>query len=511
MDTHRTGQPIHYVLLLAMAAIHVALHVFTQGRYGIFRDEFYYLACADHLAWGYVDHPPLSIAFLAAIKALFGDSVHAIRLLPALLGGGLVVLTGFITREMGGGRFAQGFAALGVMISPLYLVITGYYSMNAFDLLFWGLLFFVLLRLINTQNERLWLVFGGLAGLGLMNKYSVAFLGVGLILALLFSPHRKAFKSPFFWLGGILAGVIFLPHLIWQIQAGWPSLEFMTNAANFKNADLSPLEFFLGQVVENHPQNAFIWLIGLGVLFFWPTLRPYRIIAWIYVIVFIILVVQNGKVYYLAAAYPPLLGAGAMALARFIEGRQWSWLKPVLVGSTIVGGLMIAPMGLPLLSPENFAKYQETIGLAPAPSENKEQGILPQHFADRFGWENMTQTVAEVFASLSPEEQRRTRIYTQNYGQAGAISYFGRRYQLPRVVSGHNNYFLWGYGEDDIEVVIGVGVSRRNLEQSCTTVEDAARHSSPYAMPYEANHTLYLCRGLNRPMAEIWPSVKNYD
>jgi hypothetical protein len=498
-------------LVLAIALGQLALHLATNGHYGIFRDELYYLACADHLDWGYVDHPPLSIAALWAVRALLGDSVHAIRILPALAGGLLVVLSAVMTRRLGGGRFAEALAALSVAVAPEYLGITGFFSMNAFDLLFWALAMLIVIRIVETDDPRLWLLFGGVVGLGLLNKISVLFFCFGLGVALPFTRLRRHLKSRYLWLGAVLAFAIFGPHLVWQARHDWPTLEFIRNAQQYKLAPIGPSEFFLAQLLNLHPLNAPIWLAGLGYLLLTREARRFRILGLTYLVVFAYLASQGAKPYYLAPAYPMLLAAGAIAIERVLEGRSWRWPRLALPGVLAASGLALAPFAVPLLPVDTFIRYQNTLGVKPASGERSHLGPLPQHFADRFGWEEMTAAVASVYHALSAEERAGAVIVTSNYGEASAINYYGSRHGLPRAVSQHNNYYLWGPGTvDSHTAVIVVGMPSEDLVEAFETVTPAGRMDSPYAMPYETRNPIHVCRGLRITLEEAWRAGKQY-
>src|SRR5262245_36357579 len=383
MEKARFG-PFVYVV----AAAHLLLHLVSGRGYGIFRDELYYLACADHLDWGYVDHPPLSILLLWIQRALLGESVFAIRVLPALVGVALVFLAARLARELGGGRFAEGLAALAVAIVPQYLAITGFFSMNAFDLLFWAAAALVVARTVNPGDARLWLVLGGLLGLGLQNKISVLFFGFGLAAALVLTPLRSHLRSPHLWLGGLLAAVLFLPHVLWQVCYHWPTLEFIRNAKQYKIADLTPLQFFGAQINEIHPLNVPLWLGGLLWLLAARDGRKFRVLGIIYVVAFVTMVLQKSKPYYLGPAYPMLLAAGAVGFEGLSRAR--TALRPVVVSVLALSGLLTAPLGIPLLPVETFIAYQRFLGVAPVAAERTALGPLPQHFADRFGWEEMS-------------------------------------------------------------------------------------------------------------------------
>ncbi|MFI5007507.1 MAG: glycosyltransferase family 39 protein [Solirubrobacterales bacterium] len=498
------------LVVWAVAAFHLLLHLATNGRYGIFRDEYYYLACADHLAWGYVDHPPLSIALLAVQKALLGDSVHAIRILPGLAGAALIVLAAVLARELGGGRFAQGLAALCVAIVPQYLVVTGFYSMNALDLLFWAVSALLVVRIVRTDDKHLWLLFGVVAGLGLLNKISMLFFGAGLAVALVLTPLRRHLLRPQIWLGGLVALAFFVPHIFWQVRNDWPTQEFIRNATRYKIADISPLQFLLAQGTEIHPWNAPVWIAGLWFLLAGREGRRFRALGIIYLVALAVMALQKSKPYYLGPAYPMLLAAGAVALERWTAERPWLRFRPAVVALLTLWGAVAAPLLVPLLPVETLIAYQRTLGIKPAAAEKQALGPLPQYFADRFGWEELAQAVASVYDGLSQDERRAATIVAGNYGEAGALRYHGRRYGLPPAVSQHNNFYLWGPGPGTGAVVIAVGIPIEDVRDAFESVTVGPRIESPYAMPYETQRPILVCRGLKIPLADAWRRGKRY-
>ncbi len=500
--------PRDFQIPVAFAVAKVLLHLAFLGRYGIFRDEFYYLACARHLDWGYVDHPPLSIAFLAVWTGLFGDSLTALRV-PALLAGALIILiTGLLVRELGGQRFAQALACLAVFIAPLFLAISNFYSMNVFDQLCWVTLAWILARFLRTGEGRYWILFGIVAGVGLQNKISVVFFGFGVVVALLLTKHRKVFLKKEIWIGGVLAGLIFLPHILWQVHHGAPTLEFMHNATTLKNTPMTPLQLFLGVILEMHPLNAAVWIAGLGYALFHPQGKHYRVLGLSFLAVFFTFGFTNGKVYYLAPIMPMLLALGAVAWERGTR-KSPRWRTALVVPMTLLGAVFL-PISLPMLSPTGFMDYQARLGMAPAQMERGEASALPQYFADRFGWEALAAFVAEQYGPLAPENDSPLTIIVGNYGEAGALEYYSDQFPLPRVVSGHNNYYLWGPGNFTGDSFLAYGIDREQLEATCESVEELGRFEHPYVMPYENNVPLYHCSGLKKPIAEIWPLAKRY-
>lgn len=498
-------------ILFYLASIKLVLHFLTNSHYGYFTDELYYIACGEHLDWGYVDQPPLIAVVAKLSRWLMGDSLFALRFFPAVAGAALVFLTGLIVRELGGGRFAQLLAALAIIIAPIYLAFHTLLTMNAFDPLCWTLGAYLIMLIIKHDRPRLWLLFGVVAGVGLMNKYSVAFFGFGIVVGLLLTPQRQLLFEKWVWLGGFVALVIFLPHLSWELKHGWATFELLRNAHLYLHYPVSPAEFLWGQVLLTHPLTFPIWLAGLYFYFYSQDGQQYRALGWAYVIVFGLFVALKGKVYYLAPAYPVLLAAGAIVTERFIRQSQSQWLKPAAVTVLLVGGVLSAPYTLPVLPVDVFLRYENRLGIPEVKAEKGESGRLPQNYAYMFGWENLAATVAKVYHSLSPEEQRKCAIWASDYGQAGAIDFFGRAYHLPEAISGYQNYYLWGPRDYTGELMIAVGFSADDLRPIFDQVGQAAFIKCEYCWPDQDNLPVYLCRGLKTPLQEFWPRVKCYS
>ena len=490
----------------AVALLGGALHLFTITSYGWFRDELYYIACGEHLAFGYVDHPPL-VALIARLTQLLGGSLIVTRL-PSLLAGIAVIwLCGRIARELGGGAWAQGMAALCALVAPVYLFLFHIFSMNPFDVLFWTLGAWIVVKIVKGGDPRLWLLFGLICGLGLQNKHSLLFFGFGVFVGLLLTPERRHFRERWIWIGGAIAVLIFLPHVIWQVMHGWPTAEFVRNATEHKNVALSPLAFFGAQVKQMHPLTFPIWLTGLVWLFRSPSRSQYRVLAWTWMVAFLVLITQASKPYYLSPAYPPLFAAGATALESWIRRPALRALLPVLL---IAGGAVTAPLTAPFLPVEQFHRYTQALGIQLSAGERHEMGPLPQHFADMHGWEEMVAEVARVYRSLPPEEQKTAGIYGQNYGEAAAVDLLGRKHGLPKAASGHNNYFFWGpQGSGDPLIIIGG--DPEDHRQAFRDVRPAGTIRCGLCMPYENNQTVWIARGLKAPIDQLWPMTKHFD
>ena len=496
-------------LLLALALLTFALELAFITQYGYFRDEFYYIACGNRLAWGYVDQPPFAALMIFLVTHTLGDSLLAIRLLPALCGGLVVLLTGLTAREFGAGRFGQALAALAVMVGPVFLTVDHFYSMNCFDQVFWVLAIYILTRLLKQGRPRLWVLFGLIAGVGLMNKYSMGFLGLGLIVGLALTPARQYFRSKWLWIGGALAAVIFLPHVIWEIRNGFPTAEFIHNATLYKNLPMSPPRFILETSLILLPMTVPLWLAGLYFFFFTRQGRPYRLLGWIFVTFLLVLLSTNSKPYYFTPAFPMLFAGGAVLVESFTRV-TWRWVKTAYVTLLVLGGLVLLPYSVPILPVDTFIRYADFLGLHPGSGERGRPEKLPQVYADMFGWQNMVATVAQVYKSLTPEERARTLIFCDNYGEAGAIDLFGKKYGLPKASSGHNNYWLWGPTNRDADIVITVGESKEDVEKTFRDVQLAAVAISTHARSFEANLPIYVGRDPKMSISQAWPRTKHF-
>lgn len=500
-------------ILFYLASGYFLLHLFASvsGGYGYFRDELYYMVCAERLAFGYVDHPPLAPFLLRLVLMTLGDSIVAIRFLPALAGSGAMIFTGLIARRLGAGKFAQGIAAFAMALAPVFLVLCGFFSMNPFETLLWATTIYVIILLIQQDEPRLWLLVGVLVGLGLLNKHTLIVYIGGLGLGVLLTPARKYLASKWLWFGVLIAVGLLLPNIIWQILNGFPSLEFYHNATLFKNIATSPIQVILDQVLTMNPVTVPLWITGIWFYLFSQQGKPYRMFGWMYLVVLgLMLVAGSSRPDRLLAVYPLLFAGGAGIIEQMIQ----RFKRHVLIKSVVVMWLMLGigfmPMGLPILPPTTLVEYSKMLGLT-IQIEKHQTPKVPQWYADRFGWEELVETVAGAYNSLSPEEQAQTAIFVTNYGEAGAIDFFGEQYDLPNAIASHNNYWLWGSGEHTGDVVIILGGDKAKLEQVFEKVEQAAITQCDYCMPYEDNRPVYVCRGLRIPIQELWLAVKHYD
>ena len=497
-------------ILFYLSLFKLILLIVFAGNYGIFRDEYYYIEISKRLAWGYVDVQPLSEVILSVSRALFGDSIFGIRVFSYLAGSVIVFISGLIARELNGSKFAQIFTAFLVIFSGVVLGTSSYFSMNSFDILLSALMFYFLIRLINTNNAKLWLVIGLLFGLGLQNKLTFLFLGFGLAVGLMLTQNREYLKSKEIWIGAAIAFIIFLPNIIWQIANNFPTLEFMRNASAYKNKPMSLIEFTLNSLLELNPGYSLFVLTGIYFLFFNQQGKVYSIIGWIYISVFLVFIFNNGKPYYMGVLYPVILAAGVIGADYLIENYLRPFVRTVLVILVIPSVFIVTPFAIPVLNVESFIKYSETLGIKPESGERSELGKLPQFYADRFGWEEMVQKVVFVYNKLSEEEKKEALIFGQNYGEAGAVNFYRRKYNLPQAISSHNNFWIWGYPKDyKGNVLIVIGSNYEDDSEFFEDVQLVENHSNKYGMSNE-NVGIFICRKPKMPIKEVWEKIKNF-
>jgi 4-amino-4-deoxy-L-arabinose transferase-like glycosyltransferase len=496
--------------LLALVA--VVLQMATNGRYGYFRDELYYLALAHHLDWGYVDLAPLAPILARVSLVLFGESMHAIRFLPALAQGAQILLTALMTRELGGKRFAVLLACLSVLVCPVILNNASRFSMNPFESLFWmGAVYFLLLA-INRGRPELLAWPGVLLGLGLENKHSTAFFAIALTAGLLATSERRLFRSKWLWIAAGLILLLCLPNLIWQYQHGYPTWVDLSNVKKIhKNVELPPLPFLKQQIMMLLPLNALIWIAGLGFLLFHGEGKRYRVLGVTYLAFLAIMMVLHGKDYYLAPIYPMLFAAGGVFWQKFIQSHsRLRWVKVALPVVLVVLGVVAVPLVLPVLPPDQVGPYMSALGVGVSRTETHMSSTLPQHFADEFGWPEMVVQVAQVYHAMPDDERAKTAILAGNYGSAGAIDFFGPRFGLPKSISAHQNYYYWGFRQYTGESLIMLNWQLDDAQYWCQNVKEGPKTEHPYAMGWE-HYTILICHGLKKPLAEAWPHFRIWD
>ncbi len=494
-------------LIAAIALISFTAHMLVSGNYGYFRDELYYIAAGHHLAPGYVDFPAL-IAFLAALLQPFGDNLVIIHIVPAIANACLIFITGLIAREFGGKRTAQCLAAVTAAVCLGFMATGSIFSMDALDQLWWTLAAYILVLLIKRQSPRLWLLFGLVAGIGLTTKLTMLFWGLALVIGLLLTTNRRLMFGRWLLAGGAIAFAFLLPYLLWNIVNGLPTWEFWHHYGGITGD--GPIGYLANQIFLINPFTVPVAIAGLIFFFRMPAGKPYRVFGWAYVFLYVLFTLIHTKSYFLAPAYPPLFAGGAVLIEQWAERQQW--VTPVAATALALSGILLAPVTMPVLPPATYVQVYGFLGSqSNASAGQSAAGAFPQYLGDRFGWPHMAATVARVYLSLPASERASACVFTSNYGEAGALQLYSQQYHLPPVISGHNNYYLWGPGSCSGSVLIAVGFAPSDLEKSYNQVTVATTLTCAYCMPNEDNLPILVASQPKYPGKNLWPSVKQYD
>jgi len=478
-----------------VTAAFVLVEMAVAARYGLHRDELYFLAGARHLAWGYVDQPPFVVVVARLAVALFGASAASLRVFAALAGGATVVLTAAMARELRGGRRAQVVAAVAAATSAQVLATTHLLSTATFDLLAWAVISLLVLRALRTGDERLWLAIGAAAGVGLLNKYNVLFLLFGLAVGLLASGRGDVFRRRWIWVGGALALLIWSPNLVWNAQHDWAELSMMQSLHRENSTLSASLQFIPAQLLIVGPVLAPFWIAGLRRAFGHQVARPF---AFAYVTLLVVDVLTGAKPYYLGGIYFVLFAAGGVWLeekARAGRARPRRWIALFVVGA-IVG----IPFTLPVLPDTMLAKSDW-------------QGQINKDLSATVGWPTFVRQVAGIASTLPASERARLVVITGDYGAAGAVDLYGGRYGLPRAISGHNSYWWWGtHGASDHSTAIAVNMSRGELLRVFSDVERAGAVGMGHGGVWteERGEPIWICRGQRESWSKAWPAMRQY-
>jgi 4-amino-4-deoxy-L-arabinose transferase-like glycosyltransferase len=495
-------------VLLGVATL--MIHLVVNNSYGVFSDELYFIVCGQHPALGYVDQPPLVPLIAGASYALFGTALLPLRLAPALAMAGTVALTAELARTLGGGRFAQWLCGLAVMLGGVFLVDGLLLVTDMLQPLTWLGCGWCLVRMAKSGDARWWLAFGLIAGISLTSKYLIGFYLVGLAAGVLATPLRATLLRPWPYLGAAIALALAAPSLWWQAAHGWPFLALGQAGAGGLNLVLSPLAFFGQQVLFVGPAATPLWLAGLwrfSVRPPWPHLRVFPIAYAVMVAMFYLL---HGKAYYLTPVYPILLAGGAVAIEGWLA---WAPLRWAVIAVTSGVGLVLAPLALPILEPSRYGAYASALGLTPAATatQNLAQGVLPLHLAGMLGWPEMATKVATVYQALPPAQRDKAVFYGRDYGEAAALDLYGPALHAPPVVSGHNNYALWGPKGFDGSTVIVLARDVTPLMRNYRQAQIVGWIETPYAEAFETHIPIYVLTRPRLPLNVLWPHLRHYD
>jgi 4-amino-4-deoxy-L-arabinose transferase-like glycosyltransferase len=492
------------VLVLALlAAALFTLHTATNGQYGFHRDELATLDDARLLDWGYVAYPPLTPFVARVAVERFGFSLVGIRLPAALALAAAMLLAGLMARELGGGRWSLVFAAVATAIAPIGLLMGAMLHYVSFDYLWWVLTAYLVLRLLNSGDPRWWLAIGASVGTGMLTKYTMAFLVAGLVGGLVIAGPRHHLTGRWPWLGGLVALGILLPNLIWQAQHGFVSLEFL-QSIHERDVRIGRTSGYLVEqlLVSANPLTVPVWVAGAWFYLFSAPGKPYRMLGWMFVIPFALLLVTQGRSYYLGPAYPMLLAAGGLMVDR--ASRSLAPVAGRLVRAGAWAALGIgAAIGAALMLP-----------LAPVNSDLwKVSSAVHDNFAEQVGWPELIDTVTRIHRELPAEQRATTGILTANYGEAAAINLLSSRGELPEAISGVNSYWLRGYGAPPPTTVLLLGYRAAEAQRFFERCDIAGQVTNSYGVRNEETRDhpdIFVCQQPTRSWPELWSALRHF-
>jgi len=489
---------------IAIAVADFLLHLGTAWRYGYFRDELYFIACGRHLAWGYVDQPPL-VAFAAWIAQPFHDDLIALRLLPCIAAGLTVLVAVAIARDLGGARFAQSLAGVAVALTPAYLLLGNVLTTTSFEPLTWTLVTWCAMR-------RWWIAAAAAATAGLYGKYSMALLLAALLIGLLIA-QRRALATPRVWIAAAIVVLLMLPNLWWQAMHGWPFVAVLQGDAAhrhaFNNGWLLESQNLAGnaasfigeQVLYTNPVAVPLWLCGLAAPFVWRPLRDVRFVSIAYAVLLAIAIALEAKGYYIIGIYGALFAIGAVVLERAV-----AWLRVTLFAALALSAVATMPLSLPVLPIDGFIAYSQALGLT---GRGPGAHLIQPVYAEEFGWDRLARDVSTVYDALP--DRGAVAIYADTYADAGAIDFFGPRYGLPSAISSQNTYWLWGTHGYSGVTMIAIGATRIDLlkryYRSCRLVRTS---NEPLKWVVEGPAPIFLCKDPSMPLDAIWPYLRWY-
>jgi len=486
-----------------VAAVVAFVHLATAGRYDIFRNELYFIVCGWHPSIGYVDQPPV-IPLLAALTQFGGTHVWLLRLPGILAAIATVPLVVVFTQLLGGNTRAAWLAAVAYASATLVTAMSATLNTSSFEPFDFTLVAYLVTRAFVRKQPRLYWWAGLVAGCAFETRYGILMWAAGLAIGLALCGPRSIFRSRDLWIGVGIAAVIALPNVIWQAVHGFPFLELVRNdnSGNFLGG---PIAFTIGQVFLVNIVLAPLWITGIIAPFVQARLAQFRFLAVTFVVMAVLILITHGKAYYMAGAYPTIFALGAVSVTMV-----WRWVVAIWAVLAAANAALALAYVLPTMPVAQFKAMLDRSGFKMPPMERAGIGApLMQVYSDEFGWRNLAHIVGDVYASLPEADRAKATIYASNYGDASAINVYGK--DLPFAVSGNNQYYLWGPGSGDGSVVIAVNVDPSYWAGVCSSARVVAHTGqSPYAMPYEVDKPIVLCRGMHPALAQQWSTFKHY-
>jgi len=436
----------YWIVSIMFIVAKLSLHFFTNTNYELHRDEMLYFNMADHLSTGYATVPPVIGLLAFIVKSIFGYSVFGIRFIPALLGAVSLFIIAKIVRELGGGILALIIASSAFIFSTGFLLFDTLFTPNVVEQFFWLLTTYFIFRMVSQNNPKLWIPIGILLGLSFLTKYSVLYYILGFFVTMQFSDHRKLFNSRYFYYSIVIGIVIILPNLLWQYKNGWPVFYHMSELKRTQMVNLTYTDYFV-DIFSLNMASTIIWVTGLVSLIFIKKERESQYVGIASLLIMLLFLFSKGKGYYILGLIPFLFAFGGYILEKYLKDR-FVYINYFILLITLSFSLAALPFGLPLLSFEKLSRYiAKTDHLIIYPFYRWEDGKIhniSQAYSDMTGWKELAGIVGKTYSGLSKEEQSGCIIYVEsNYGDAAAINFYGKKYNLPDAVTFLESYVIW--------------------------------------------------------------------
>jgi hypothetical protein len=492
-------------IAIAAGSIAFTFHLAANPHYGFFRDELYFIICGFHPQWGYVDQPPVT-PLLAAGSQIFGHSLFLLRAVCAAFAGASVYVICLLVAEFGGGVFAMTIAAICGTLCPVLAAFAMKAGPDMVGLWLWPLAALYFVRIAKGGDQRQWLGAGAAIGMSAESKYSVLYFAAAFFIGLLLTPQRAILRSKWLAAGAAVAIAIALPNFLWQALNGFPMWELLRNGQLGKNVVLSPGAYILAEFLITNPLLALVWVGGLV----WSLINPRtRFLGYGYLVLIAAMIASHAKHYYPADVYPIFFAAGGVAIESWT--RHARLVRPAAIALAILAGLVMLPYVEPILPENAFISYNKALGpklgMGVVVTEHLKQTWMTQDWADMHGWPQLAATVQHVYDKLPARDRSRAVVFAQNYGEASAIAFFT---SIP-VISGHNQYYLWGTHGKNADVMIDINGACWKALHLYRSAKVVATFSNPYGMPYEDGIPITVCRGVTQPIAKLWPQAKHYE
>ncbi len=503
------------LIILGFAIVKILFHLLLP-EYGYHRDEMYYVAIADGFSFSNWDMPPGSVLYLKLFLVLFGHTLKVVHLAAAVCGAIVMVFGCLIAKELGGKRYAMTLTGTVLLFSGL-IIFGSLYSYDDLSFVLWAAVFYLLVKMLKGADQRLWLVAGVLMGIGMLTKLTILFLGFSIFVTLWLVPQRAWYKTRWIWLGGVIALLCGIPYMYWQATHDWYFLSYAANYAGRTTHTSPVMDFLWNQLLPNNPVLFPVWLTGLLVLLFKREWKAYRFFGYCYIVLCVTLFILAGQFYFVIPMYAVLLAAGSVQLERWIEGIAKSGRRvaakialPVFV---VLLSVPTLPFAVPMLTADQLIRYLRPVGVtAGVKTEDRRVADLPQHMADRFGWDDMARDVAAVYHEVGGGSSDTVGVTTGNWGEASAIHVYRKEFDLPEPTTGDGWFYFDAMQHAKFKrSYVAIGVSRLQLQSLFAHVERKAVFTNPHCMPDENNNSIFFCSGPTVDLRKYWRVMYRMD